>query len=100
MQGVSIRYQYSGDEGDWESKVDAFISAVNSDPDLAGKFHYEVNKAVDGNMRVHHGRWDSDETLATLQSRDYFKLFAGQIKEMGGESLSAFRIEKYTSTNS
>ena len=92
MDGISIRYDYNGNEDEWREAVNTFIDAVNDDPDIAGKFHYAVSVAGDGVLRSHTGRWDSQETHATLQSRDYFKTFAGKRTGMAGDSPDAKQI--------
>ncbi len=99
MHGISIRYEFNGDEAAWEHAVAGFIAAINADPDLAGKFHYQVNKAKQGNTRIHWGRWDVPETVQTLQSRDYFKEFAATLKEMAGDTLSPVPLTEYMSTD-
>lgn len=98
MHGISIRYEYDGDEAEWEAAIAGFINDVSNDPEIAGKFHYRVNKAKEGNTRVHWGRWDAPETVKTLQSRDYFKAFAGKLKSMAGDSLSAVPLTEHQST--
>ncbi len=92
MYGILIRYTYSGDEDAWRAAVDNFIAAINGDAELGGRFSYSVNVAGDGESRIHVGRWDSDETLALVQSRDYFKTFAGKVQEFAGDSLQPMRF--------
>ncbi len=89
MRGITITYSYSGDENDWQSTVDAFISAINTDPEAAGKFTYQVAVADDGVSRFHWGRWDSAETLAHVQSQPYFKEFAAKVRGFAGGAPNA-----------
>ncbi|MGR3760784.1 hypothetical protein ACUXV3_11735 [Roseobacteraceae bacterium NS-SX3] len=84
MRGITITYAYSGDEDAWRQATSAFIAAVGADLKAAGKFTYQVAVADDGETRVHWGRWDSAETLAHVQSQDYFKTFAERVKEFAG----------------
>ena len=98
MDGISIRYRYSGDEAAWRAAVDAFIDAIDADPDVSGKFSYAVSVARDGETRSHTGRWDAEATLKTLQSRDYFRTFAQTLKEMSGDSLDPVQISLYRET--
>ena len=98
MDGVSIRYLYEGDEAAWRAAVDAFVDAIDADPDIGGKFSYAVSVAGDGVTRSHTGRWDTDATLKTLQSRDYFKTFAQTLKGMAGDTLDAVQIALYRET--
>ena len=99
MNGITIRYNYDGDEAAWNSAVDAFIKGINEDPEVAGKFNYAVSVAADGVLRSHTGRWDSEETLKTMQSRDYFKVFSGTLKGMAGDTLDARQIALYSETD-
>jgi hypothetical protein len=68
MYGILIQYTYDGDEEPWLAAVEEFVTAIDADPALRGKFGYRVNVAADGVGRVHVGQWDSEETLAHLQS--------------------------------
>jgi len=98
MYGILIRYTYSGDEAAWRAAIDTFISAIDGDDEVGGRFTYSVNVGADGENRIHVGRWDSDETLALVQSRDYFKTFAGQVQGFAGDSLTPMRFSNVTST--
>ncbi|MBD3664601.1 hypothetical protein [Sulfitobacter aestuariivivens] len=84
MRGITITYSYDGDEAIWRSAIAAFITAIEADPDIAGKFVYQVAVADDGKTRIHWGRWDSTDTLTHLQSQPYFKTFASSIKDFAG----------------
>ena len=92
MFGIVIRYQLQGDESVWQQAVDAFVNAVDNDPQAAGKFHYTVTSAGDGATRIHIGQWDSEETLKHVQSQDYFSTFAGAVKAFAGDTLDAQRV--------
>ena len=98
MDGISIRYKYDGDEATWRAAIDAFIDAVDTDPDVGGKFSYAVSVAGDSVTRSHTGRWDTEATLKTLQSRDYFKTFARTLKGLADGSLYAVQIALYRET--
>lgn len=99
MEGIVVRYAYSGDEAAWRSVIDAFLDALAADDAVRGRFHYAVTIGKDETSRVHVGRWDSEETLATVQSRDYFKTFADAVQKLGGESLAPMRMSVYRSTD-
>lgn len=83
MRGITITYDYSGGEQPWHDAINAFISALNADP-KAQAFTYQVSTADNGTSRIHWGRWDSAETLAHVQSQDYFKSFAAKVGEFSG----------------
>ena len=99
MQGIVVRYDYSGDEAAWRAVVDEFVSAILADPDVRGRFRYTVTVAADDRSRTHVGRWDSDETLKTVQSRDYFKTFSEAIQRFGGDSLASTKMRVAASTD-
>jgi hypothetical protein len=98
MYGITIVYEYSGDEAAWKKATSDFIAAIDSDKEIAGRLHYRVNKARDGNRRVHWGWWDSPETVAKMQSRDYFKTFSAKVREMAGGTLSSTQIVRHDQT--
>ena len=98
MYGIVITYDYSGDEATWQQAVDAFIANIDGDSRLKGRFTYQVNVRADGGGRIHIGHWDEPETLTHLQQQDFFKTFAGQVKDFAGDSLKASRFERRAET--
>jgi len=92
MFGILIQYDYDGDEAAWKAAVTEFTDQIDADPALRGKFSYQVNIAADGVGRVHVGRWDREETLAHLQSQDFFKTFAQKIGEFAAGAQQATRL--------
>ena len=98
MLGISIRYQYEGDEAVWEQAVADFIDAIDADEELGERFRYQVNVGKDGKTRIHWGSWDKPETVQILQSRDYFKTFSSKIGELAGDSLSPVQFRKHAAT--
>lgn len=84
MRGITITYKYSGPEDAWREAMETFITAINADSDVAGKFTYQMSVADDGETRIHWGRWDSQETLKTVQSRAYFSEFASKVRSFAG----------------
>ena len=94
MRCITITYQYSGDEKEWCAAIDGFISALNADTTIAGRFNYQVSVADDGKTRIHWGRWDSAETLAHVQLQTYFKTFAAQVGSFsdGGPTVTAANV--------
>lgn len=85
MRGITITYDYSGDEAPWRAAIQDFIDALDGDPGAAN-FSYQVSVADNGVSRIHWGRWDSQDTLAHVQSQDYFKTFAAKVGEFSGGS--------------
>ncbi|MCP4384234.1 MAG: hypothetical protein GY798_22965 [Hyphomicrobiales bacterium] len=99
MEGIIVRYRYDGDDAPWRSTINRFIDAINADEAVKGRFRYSVTIAKDGVGRTHIGRWDSDETLKTVQSRDYFKQFSEAVQEFAGDTLEPGRMEVVASTD-
>jgi len=99
MAGIVIEYDYAGDEAAWEQSVDSFIAAVNADAEVSSDFSYMVTRVGDGPTRIHVGRWGAEETVKTLQSRDYFKAFAQAIQSFAGGVPNARRIDVVSATN-
>ncbi len=100
MYGIVIEYELSGDEAAWRRAVDTFLKNIDGDPALQGKFSYEVNTSNDSGGRVHIGHWDSEETLAHLQSQPFFKEFAGALQDFAGGNLKATKIGRVAMTGS
>lgn len=88
MNGIVIGYDYAGDEAEWEALVSAFVAALNADAALGSGFSYIVSKSKGSSKRTHIGRWESQEVLALVQSREYFKEFSTKLKTMAGDSLT------------
>lgn len=99
MQGIVIRYRYSGDESAWQAAVDDFVNAVSNDTEVRGRFRYTVTVAGDDDTRTHLGRWDSNETLKTVQSRPYFKTFSEAVQRFAGDTLQSTRMRIAASTD-
>ncbi len=89
MRGITISYNFDGDEAEWEAATSTFIAAIDADPDAAGRFTYQVAVADDGVSRFHWGRWDSAETLAHVQAQPYFKAFAEKVRGFAGGAPNA-----------
>jgi hypothetical protein len=66
---------------------------IRAGSDISCKFSYAVGVA-----RAHVGRWDTDATLKTLQSRDYFKTFAETLLGLAGDPLDAKQVALYRET--
>ncbi|WP_299348270.1 hypothetical protein [uncultured Shimia sp.] len=88
MRSITITYEYAGPDAPWRALVESFIAALDSDDGIPGSFSYQVAVADNGTTRIHWGRWDSAETLAHVQAQDYFKSFAGALKDLAGDTLS------------
>lgn len=98
MFGIVIEYQYSGDESKWREAIDNFISQINADDKLKGRFSYQVNVSKDGESRIHIGQWDEEETLTYLQSQPFFSEFSGKVKEFAGGVPKNTGFKNITST--
>ena len=88
MEGILVEYEYDGDEEEWRRVISEFISAIQADARLRGKFEYTVCVGSHNNKRVHLGRWDAESTLEHLVASPFFKAFAEKIRGFAGESLT------------
>ncbi len=98
-QGIVIEYDFSGDEQAWRAAVDDFLKEIAADPALAGRFHYEVNVRADGSGRVHVGHWDTEETLAHLQSQPFFARFSSAVQGFADAGLKATKFSRVAGTD-
>ena len=99
MRGIVIRYRYSGDEAAWQTAMNNFINAINSDAAVVGRFRYTATVSADGIGRTHVGRWDTEETLKEVQSREYFKRFSEAVQDFAGTSLESSRMTVAATTD-
>jgi len=99
VNGIIVRYSYSGDEAAWRAVVDDFVAAIADDPAARGRFRYAVTVASDNRTRTHVGRWDSEETLKAVQSRPYFNTFSEAIQGFAGGTLQSTRMLVAASTD-
>lgn len=99
MQGIIVRYRYSGDEAAWRRTAEEVVKSINADEVVRGRFHYAVTVSADGVGRMHVGQWDSDETLKTVQARDYFRRFTETVKGFAGDTLESTRMSIAASTD-
>ena len=93
MGGLLIEYEYDGDEAAWTRAIEAFLKAISADPKLAGRFRYHVFVKEDGRTRVHVPSWDSEATLAHLQSQDFFKTFSNAVRGFAGGAPRTTKIK-------
>lgn len=98
MNGIVIKYEFSGDESAWRAAVETFLRSIGQDPALRGRFSYEANLCNDGVGRIHIGHWDNDETLAHLQAQPFFKQFAVAIQGFAGDTLTTTRFTRHLKT--
>jgi quinol monooxygenase YgiN len=86
--GLLIEYTYDGDEDAWRAAINTFIGHIRDDERLDGTFSYLVVRSkADPTHRIHMPRWIDPETLAHVQSKDWFQTFAGQVRAFAGDSL-------------
>lgn len=98
MAGILIQYTYTGDEAAWEAAVDAFVSGIQNDAEVRDGFSYVVTRQGDEGKRIHMGRWQDEDVLKLMQSRDYFSAFAGFLREHSNGTLTSQRLETVAGT--
>jgi len=73
-----IRYKFDPTTGtveEWHRQVAAFISALEADPELAGRISYRCLKVRDGRDYYHLAEPMDEEAAKLLQQRDWFKRY-------------------------
>lgn len=94
MKHSLIKYRLkNGSEEQWHQHIAGFISALDNDPDLRGKISYRCMKRRGGSDYYHLAAAADDDTVKTLQSREFFKLYAEQTKLAGGGEVEVLPLE-------
>ena len=79
MKQFLITYRFkNGSEDEWHRNIATFIAAIDADPELTGKMTYRCMKASAGPEYYHLATVVDDDTVKTLQSREFFTRYTGQ----------------------
>jgi len=101
MKPFLIRYKFdpaSGSEEEWHRKVAAFISALETDPELKGRISYRCMKVRDGRDYYHLAEPLDEEAPKLLQQRDWFKRYTEETKRVGGGTVEVLPLEVIAET--
>ena len=101
MKPFLIRYKFdpaSGPAEDWHRQVAAFISALETDPELKGRINYRCMKVRDGRDYYHLAEPLDDDAPKLLQQRDWFKRYTDETKRAGGGTVEVLPLEVIAET--
>lgn len=89
MKHFLITYQFkSGSPEDWHAQIEAFISALDKDPELQGKISYRCLKNRDGPGYYHLAAAADEQAIKALQSKDFFKHYTEETRRAAGGEVS------------
>lgn len=94
MKHFMIKYQFAnGTPAEWHREVGRFISALDNDPELAGRIGYRVMKNRDDASYFHLAAAADEQAVKTLQSRDFFKHYTEKTRQVAGGEVTVTPIE-------
>jgi hypothetical protein len=102
MKPFLIRYKFdptSGSVEEWHRQVAAFISALETDPELRGRIHYCCMKVRDSRDYYHLAEPLDEEVPKLLQQRDWFRRYTEETKRVGGGTVEVLPLEVIAETN-
>ena len=99
MKHFMIKYQFAnGTSEAWHREIGAFIAALNGDPELKGKINYRVMKNRDDSSYYHLATAADETAIKNLQSRDFFKHYTEQTRQVAGGEVTVTPIELIAET--
>ena len=99
MKSFLIKYTFkSGTKEQWHQEIARFISALDTDPELAGRISYRCLKNRDGRDYYHLATPMDDEVTKILQTKDFFPHYQAQTKAAGGGEVEVIPLEVVAET--
>jgi hypothetical protein len=99
MKHFMIKYQFAnGTPEQWHREIARFISALDNDADLKGKIRYRVMKNRDDSSYFHLAAAADEAAVKTLQSRDFFKHYTEQTRQVAGGEVTVTPLELIAET--
>jgi hypothetical protein len=99
MKHFMIKYQFAnGTTEQWHQEIEKFIAALSSDPELKGKISYRCMKNRDDSSYTHLAAADDEQTIKTLQARDFFKHYTERTRQVAGGDVVVTPIELIAET--
>ena len=94
MKHFLIKYRFKdGSPEAWRDEIERFIAAVEADHALSGQIAYRCMKADNGSGEYYHlAATSDDEAAKALQSRDFFKRYAEQMKQASAGTLEVLPL--------
>jgi len=94
MKHFLIKYRFKeGSPEEWRERIAAFISHLDTDPDLKGKISYRCMKERDGADYYHLASTPDDAAAAALQSKEFFKFYSAETRRVAGGEVSVVPME-------
>ena len=99
MRHNIIKYQLKNATVEaWHEQIAAFISALDTDPDLKGKIAYRCLKERDGMRYFHLAAAADAQAVSTLQQKEFFKRYTAESKRVSGGELEVLPLELIAET--
>jgi hypothetical protein len=100
MKHFLIKYQFkSGSRDEWHRQIEAFIAALESDPELKGRIGYRCMKERDSDAYFHIASPVDDAAVKTLQSREFFTRYTAATKLAAGGDVQVVPLEIIAQTS-
>jgi hypothetical protein len=99
MKYFLIKYRLQNATADaWHRDVKEFISALDSDPALAGKITYRCMKSRDGADYYHLASAADDQAVKALNQSPFFSRYTEKTKQVSGGTLEVVPLEVVAET--
>ena len=99
MKQFLIKYRLAhGSQEAWHQEISRFISALDSDPELAGRVSYRCMRRGAGPEYLHIAATQDDEAAKVLQTRAYFKHYTEQTRAVSGAAVDVTPLELIAGT--
>ena len=99
MKHFMIKYQFAnGTPEAWHREIARFISALDNDAELKGKIVYRCMKNRDDPNYTHLAAATDEQAIKTLQSRDFFKHYTEQTRQVAGGEVTVTPLELIAET--
>ena len=93
MKYFMIKYRFTnGTKEDWHREIAKFIAGVDSDSALKG-VSYRVMKNAKDTDYYHLASVADDQSVAALNSRDWFKHYQEMTKSVAGGEVTVLPLE-------
>jgi hypothetical protein len=98
MKYFLIKYHFTtGSKDEWHRDVARFITALDSDPVLAGKISYRAMK-TEADDYFHLAAVVDQEAVKTLGSREFFERYTEMTEQVGGGHVDVVPLEMIAET--
>lgn len=99
MKHFMIKYRLSnGTTEEWHREIGRFIAAIDRDPELKGKIIYRCMKNRDDSGYCHLASAADDESVKTLQQRDFFRHYTEKTRQVSGGDVVVTPIDLIAET--